>query len=122
MVKNLSIKEIEDFVLSNQIIIRKLSKYKFLFDTYFLGKSVPGLQNASRRALIDFINLATQEDKDIISEILGREIKFPSFRVSQVKSFSTDIDFLENLIDDASNYNETILFRKGREVKVLLWR
>ena len=74
MVKNLSIKEVEDFVFSNKIIQFKLEKYKFLFQTYNMALSVPFLQHLKTRTVLEFIDLLDEEDIKVISDILKKEI------------------------------------------------
>ena len=122
MTKKLSIKETEDLVFSNKIIHARLPKYKYFFDTYVLGKAYPPLANASKRCVLDFINLATQEDILVISDVLGYDISFPDLKVPIVKNLEVDIDLLEFFIQDASNYNEVLLYRKDRKIGVTLWR
>lgn len=122
MVKNLSIKEVEDFVFSNKIIQFKLEKYKFLFQTYNMALSVPFLQQLKTRTVLEFIDLLDEEDIKIISDILKKEIQITKPKFSKVKNFGCYIDNLEFLLDDASNYTEVCLSRKGNNIKVLLWR
>ena len=122
MAKKLSIKETEDLVFSNKIIHVKLNKYKYFFDTYTLGKAYPPLANASKRCLLDFISLATEEDVMIISEVLGYQIELPNLQVPVVKNYYVDVDLLEFFIQDASNYSEVLLYRKDRKIGVTLWR
>jgi hypothetical protein len=122
MAKNLSIKEVEDFVFSNKIIQSKLEKYKFLFQTYNMALSVPFLHNLKTRTVLEFIDLLDQEDIKIISDTLKKEVQITKPKFSKVKNFNCYIDNLEFLLDDASNYTEVCLSRKGNNIKVLLWR
>lgn len=122
MPKILSIKETEDLVFSNKIIHAKLIKYKYFFDTYILGKAYPPLANASYRCLLDFIDLATKEDIEVISEVLGYDVVFPNLKVPVVKNYYVDIDLLEFFAQEASNYSEVVLYRKDSKIGVTLWR
>lgn len=122
MVKNLSIKEVEDFVFSNKIIQFKLEKYKFLFQTYNMALSVPFLQHLKTRTVLEFIDLLDEEDIKVISDILKKEIQITKPKFSKVKNFACYTENLEFLLDDASNYTEVCLSRKGNNIKVLLWR
>lgn len=122
MVKNLSIKDLEKFVFTNKIIHSKLPKYKFLFDGWTIAQASPSLRPVATRCILDFCSLLTEEDKKIIEEELNIPVNIASIKHSSVKYYTTDIDKLEFYIEDASNYAETILFRKGREIKVLSWR
>lgn len=122
MKKNLSIKELEDFVFSNKIIQSKLPKYKFLFDGWRIAQSSPSLKSLATRCLLDFSSLVTEEDLKIIKDELNVEVSVPSLAYNHTKFFKTDIDKLEFLLEDVSNYTETVLYRKGKEIRVLLWR
>ena len=122
MAKKLSIKETEDLVFSNKIIHLKLNKYKYFFDTYSIGKAYPTLAKASKKCVLDFINIATKEDLLIISETLGYDVELPDIKVPIVNNFNVDIDLLEFFIQEASNYNEVVLYRKDRKIGVTLWR
>lgn len=122
MKKNLSIKELEDFVFSNKIIQSKLPKYKFLFNGWKIAQASPSLKSVANRCLLDFADLLTEEDIKIIEEELKIEIVLPRLQYDHTKYFKTDIDILEFLLEDVSNYTETVLYRKGKEIRVLLWR
>ena len=122
MVKNLSIKDLEKFVFTNKIIQSKLPKYKFLFDGWTVAQASPSLRSVATRCILDFCSLLTEEEKKILEIELGMPINIATIKHSSVKYFTTDIDKLELYIEDASNYAETVLFRKGKEIKVLSWR
>jgi hypothetical protein len=122
MEKNLSIKQLEDFVFSNKIIQNSLPKYKSLFDGWTIAQSSPSLRSLATRCLLDFVELVNEDDIKTIENILGFKINLPKFNHSNVKYFTTDIEKLENLIPNVSNYLETVLYRKGKEIRVLVWR
>lgn len=122
MAKNLSIKEVEDFVFSNKIIQSKLEKYKFLFQTYNMAMSVPFLASLKTRTVLEFMDLLQPEDIKVISEVLQQEVSITKPSFAKVKSFGCYTDNLEFFVDDVSNYTDICLSRKGDKIKVLLWR
>jgi hypothetical protein len=122
MPKNLSIKELEDFVFTNKIIQSKLPKYKFLFDSYTMSKSAPGLRDLGLRALIEFCNLVTEEDINIIASHLGYDVSIQKVYNSKVVYFNTTVDALELVLKDAELFQEIALYRNKDKVKVTLWR
>jgi len=122
MSKNLSIKEVEDFVFSNKIIQSRLEKYKFLFQTYNMAISVPFLSNLKTRTILEFIDLLQPEDIKVISEVLQRDITVTKPHFAKIKSFGCYTDNREFFLEDASNYTDICLSRKGDKIKVLLWR
>ena len=122
MVKNLSIKDLEKFVFTNKIIQAKLPKYKFLFDGWLVAQASPSLKSVATRCVLDFATLITEEDKKLLEEEFNLEINIVDLKHNSVKYYTTSVDKLENMLDDASNYAETVLFRRGKEIRVLLWR
>ena len=122
MSKNLSIKEVEDFVFSNKIIQSRLEKYKFLFQTYNMALTVPFLSNLKTRTILEFIDLLQPEDIKIISEVLQRDISVTKPSFAKVKNFGCYTENLEFFMEDVSNYTDICLSRKDDKIKVLLWR
>ncbi len=111
---------IESIIFENENIKKSLPKYKSLFDSWFLSKTMPFLRALGTRSIIQFINQIDDEEKKIISDILKTEIYFMEIDLDKILHYEGKVDDLEFCLPLNKNINEISITRTKDKIGVTI--
>ena len=118
----LNINNIEEIIFKNKDIRVKLPDFKYLFDAYDLGMFSPSLKSLAMRCLNDFLKKCTKKEIDVLRDFLKDDVEIMKLNADPVMLFDNDINDLELLLSNDYNCSDVCIYRKGNQIKGLLWK
>lgn len=109
-----------ELLFQNQLVRQALPQYKHLFDSWSMSQKVTHLRSLGMRSVIDFLNSVTQEDLQKLSEIFKIPVTIAKPEINPFRNIVSDIDNLEFMMPQFSNAMDFVLYRKGKNVSVLI--
>lgn len=93
-----------------------------MYDTWMMSVRVPFLKNMGNKALYDFVMTIKDEDIKKLSDYFNKEIKVIRGDLEKVNYFNTNINSFEFDIKEDFNFTDICIYRRGENLKVLLWK
>ena len=111
---------IENIIFENENIKKSLPRFKSLFDSWLLSKTMPFLRALGTRSIIQLINQINDEEKKIISDILKTEIYFMEMDLDKIVHYEGKIDDLEFCLPLNKNINDISITRTKDKIGVTI--
>lgn len=123
MAMTITLHNIENLVLENSEIRRKLVAYKALFHTWALSRQSSSLKSMGQKVAIEILDKLTDKDLAVISEVLGEDVKVEKINHNVVEHYNCLVDKAEKVLNANPIIKEAFFaYREGDALYVSFWR
>ena len=118
----ITLNNVEKLVFEDSELRRKMPR-QHLFHTWALSKQSPELKAAGQKVMLEFLNTATDEEVNIISEHLKETIVIEKILTNVVEHYNFSLSNAEKVLNAESIIKEAFfLYREGEQLYISFWR
>jgi len=118
----LNINNIEEIVFTDKKVRELFPSYKYLFDSFDLSKVSPALKQLGVRCFNDFLKKVTKEEIKNLENYLNDSVEVELLNLDLTKNINSNIDEIEFELPNNYNNIDLTIYRKGKDIKVTLWK
>ncbi len=118
----INLNNVETMVFYDQKLQKLLPEFKNIFGQWRLSKIDPSLKPTGQRAMMDFLNSVNEEHIEILSNYFDSDVSINKLDYHIVKNIDFPVSEAESNLINEKFFNNTVLYRKGNQLYISLWR
>lgn len=116
------LQNVEELVFYNKALQQKLPEFKKLFYEWSLGKRISALNHLSQKAIGAFFDSVGEEHLQTMKEHFGVDVKIVRFDSHLVKNADFSQECASCEMNEASWYDNVLVWRDENRVYITSWR
>lgn len=118
----INLNNVEKLVLEDGKLRQALPDLQSFFDSWFIGRSTPGLRALASRAKIELLNAILPRHLEVLSVHLNDTVRVRPFDSNVVSNCESAIPEAMTCLKGLEDYSEIAIYRKGDQIKITAWR
>ena len=123
MIKTINLHNVEKLIFEDSELRKKLTSHKDLFHTWALSKQSPDFKAMGQKAILNFLNLITDQEIKIISEYFNEVVSVEKILTNVVEQYNCLINEAEKMLNTETIIKEAFfVYREGEQFYLSTWR